>query len=116
MLDRIFDVRKARLDNGEIGMWLVGGSEAHLGAGGASQRNQHIGTAAGLDDVQIESLIGLVVHQRIIGLAGAERVAKRLIWSQRVVERVVEQRAIVVGPFASGVCVGDLIGQQCADE
>ena len=110
---RVLDARAPRLDGPERLVRLVGAGVAHLRRAVAGDVEHHERVAAGAADVDEERLVGLEVHQRVLGGIGAQQVTMEPAGTARLVEHDVEQGAAVVGPRQAGRDVDHGLRQQC---
>ena len=112
MREIVFHFLDARQNGLEGLIGTVGADVADLGGQRAADVDQNECPAGRFLQPQRVPLVFFVVDQRILFFA--QRVAIDLVRTLGRVERGVEERPVVVGPFERVVRVGDLIRQQSA--
>jgi hypothetical protein len=98
VIDAVLDVFCARLDDLRLLLRVVGGNEQHLAERLAAGVDDDPLTAAAEVERDVEAFVGLLEHQRVVGLSGSEVVSPHAIRTHGLVGGDVEDRPVVVRP------------------
>src|SRR5581483_1608187 len=110
VLDAVLDVLAPGLDHGEAALGVVGGQGPGLGGDRGAEVDEDESPAAGPFDGAKEAVVVLLVDDDVGGGVGAEAVAPDPPGAAGLVERGVEDRAVVAGPGHAVVGAGDGLG------
>ena len=114
VLEGVLDAVAAGRDDPELPGRVVRVEHRVLRGGLGLRDPQQEAVAAGAAEPGPEPLVGLVVHDHVVGHGGAQHVPPDLVRAPRVVGGGVEQRAAPPVPGAAAEGVGHLVGQHLA--